>query len=145
VAAFTLGSVTLRLGGWRVLAASSATLAAALVLYGLAPTLWLAAPALTFVGLSYGYAFTSFAGIAQHAAPDEMRGRVLAVNSFVLGILYPVGALVQGAIADATSLRTVTIGSGMALASVLALLTVLDRRRRTPIAGGDLISVGLDR
>ena len=46
---------------------------------------------LTAIGLCYGYAFTSFASIAQQAAPDEMRGRVLAVNFMVLGILFPVG------------------------------------------------------
>ncbi|MFM2071271.1 MAG: hypothetical protein RLZZ623_1534 [Actinomycetota bacterium] len=122
IAAFTLGSVTLRLGGWKVLVTAACTLCGALILYGSAPTLVLAAAALVFVGLAYGYAFTSFAGIAQQSAPNEMRGRVLAVNSFVLGILYPVGTLVQGAIADLTSLRTVTIGSGVVLAIVLAAM-----------------------
>ena len=128
VAAFTLGSVTLRLGARRVLVAASGAMALALVLYGSAPVLWLAAPALTLVGMTYGYAFTSMSGIAQHAAPDEMRGRVLAVNSFVLGTLYPVGALLQGAIADATSVRAVTAGSGLALAGALALVLAGQRR-----------------
>jgi MFS family permease len=100
--------------------------------YGSAPTLVFAAAALVFVGLAYGYAFTSFAGIAQQSAPNEMRGRVLAVNSFVLGILYPVGTLVQGAIADVTSLRTVTIGSGVALAIVLAALLLPELCRSQP-------------
>ncbi len=130
VAAFTLGSVTLRLGARRVLVTASAAMATALALYGAAPVLWLAAPALTLVGMSYGYAFTSMSGIAQHAAPDEMRGRVLAVNTFVLGALYPIGALLQGAIADATSVRAVTAGSGIALAAALAL--VVTRQRRSP-------------
>ena len=129
-AAFTLGSITKRLGSWRVMVGASLCFAAALVLYGSAPTLWLAAPALTLIGVSYGYAFTSMAGIAQQNAPDAMRGRVLAVNSFVLGILYPVGTLVQGAIADVTSLRAVTVGSGVSLALALGVLHLLDRRRR---------------
>ena len=130
-AAFTLGAVTTRFGGWRVMVAASLLFAGALVIYGSAPALWLAAPALTLVGLSYGYAFTSFAGIAQQSAPDEMRGRVLAVNSFVLGILYPVGTIIQGAVADISSLRAVTIGSGAALAIALGVLGLVDRRRGT--------------
>jgi MFS family permease len=131
--AVTLGSVTNRFGSWRVLVGAAVAFSASLVLYGSAPVLWLAAPALTLVGLSYGFAFTSMAGIAQQNAPDAMRGRVLAVNSFVLGIMYPAGTLVQGAIADVTSLRTVTVGSGVVLAVTLGALHALDRRR-PPVA-----------
>ena len=93
----------------------------------------IAAIALALVGVSYGYSFTSFAGIAQQTAPDHMRGRVLAVNSFVLGLLFPVGTLVQGAIADLTSLRTITIGSGVVLAAVLGALWLADRRRHPAV------------
>lgn len=121
-AAFAFGSVTGRLGSRRVMTAASFALCAAVAIYGAAPSLAVAAVALSLVGATYGFAFTSFAGIAQHSAPDEMRGRVLAVNSFVLGILYPVGTLVQGAIADVTSLRAVTVGSGIALALAMTLL-----------------------
>ena len=128
-AAFTLGSITKRLGSWRVMVTAAMSFSVALILYGSAPTLWIAAPALTCVGVSYGFAFTSMAGIAQHNAPDEMRGRVLAVNSFVLGVLYPLGTVVQGAIADKTSLRTVTVGSGVSLAVALSVLHMIDRRR----------------
>ena len=116
--------VTARLGSWRVVVMSSFGLCAALVLYGSAPVFAVAGVGLALVGVTYGYAFTSFSGIAQQVAPDEMRGRVLAVNTFVLGTMYPVGALVQGAIADATSLRTVTAGSGVLLAVVLLALRV---------------------
>lgn len=121
-AAVALGGVTKRLGSWRVLTVSSFAFCAALVLYGSAPVFALAAAALVLIGLTYGFAFTSFAGIAQLVAPDEMRGRVLAVNSFVLGTMYPLGLLVQGVIADATSLRLVTAGSGVVLALLLVVL-----------------------
>lgn len=121
-AAVTLGSVTARLGSWRVLVVSSFAFCAALVVYGSAPVFTVAAFGLVLVGLTYGFAFTSFAGIAQQLAPDEMRGRVLAVNSFVLGTMYPLGLLVQGVIADATSLRIVTAGSGAVLAVLLVVL-----------------------
>ena len=122
VAAFTLGSLTHRLGARRVMLAASFAMCVGLALYGVAPTLWLAAPCLALLGLAYGFAFTSFAGVAQEHAPDEMRGRVLAVNSFVLGVLFPVGTLVQGALADATSLRAVTTGSGVLMAITLVIV-----------------------
>jgi MFS family permease len=121
-AAVMLGGITKRLGSWRVLVLSSFAFCAALVLYGSAPVFAVAALGLVLVGLTYGFAFTSFAGIAQQLAPDEMRGRVLAVNSFVLGTMYPLGLLVQGVVADATSLRLVTAGSGIVLAGVLLAL-----------------------
>ena len=53
-----------------------------------------------------------------------MRGRVLAVNSFVLGTMYPLGLLVQGVVADITSLRVVTAGSGVLLAVVLVVMRI---------------------
>ena len=109
--------------------AASLAFSAALVAYGASPQFWLAGVSLVLVGLTYGYAFTSFAGIAQQSAPDHMRGRVLAVNSFVLGILFPVGTLVQGAIADVTSLRAITAGSGVVLAVTLLALHFVDRSR----------------
>lgn len=120
-AAFTLGTVTQRFGLPKVMLLAVAALSPALVAYGVAPTLWLAAPALALVGVTYGYAFTAFSGVAQEAAPDEMRGRVLAVNSFVLGVLYPVGSLLQGQLADEVGLRWVTAGSGVLLLAVVAL------------------------
>jgi MFS family permease len=101
----------------------------ALVLYAIAPELWVAAIGLAVVGLLYGYCFTSFAGVAQQSAPDEMRGRVLAVNSFVLGLLYPVGTLIQGALADAAGLRWVTAASGVTLLTVATALTIPHLRR----------------
>jgi predicted MFS family arabinose efflux permease len=134
-AAFTLGGLTKRLGVWRLLTGAVLLLGPALVLYAISPHLWVAAVCLAFVGLLYGYSFTSFAGVAQQSAPDEMRGRVLAVNSFVLGLLYPVGTLVQGALADKLGLRVVTAWSGIVLLGVATLLALpyVRRRIREPV------------
>ena len=120
-AAFTLGSVTTRWGLPRVMLAAVTALCPALVLYGVAPSLWLSAIAIAILGLSYGYSFTSFMGVAQQSAPDEMRGRVLAVNAFVLGILFPAGALLQGELADRVGLRWITVASGVLLLAVLGV------------------------
>jgi MFS family permease len=127
-AAFTLGAVSKRFGVMTVMFGGVGLLCPALVGYGFAPRLWLAAPMLTVVGLCYGYAFTSFASIAQQAAPDDMRGRVLAVNFFILGVFFPVSTLIQGKIADAVGLRWTTAGSGVVLAAGLLVLTPWQRR-----------------
>ncbi len=130
IGAFTLGWLTHRFGLWMVMAGSIAALAAALVLYGSAPTLWIAAIAVAGCGFGYGVSFTTFAGLSQQAASDDMRGRALAVNTFILGALYPLGALVQGWLADRLGLKWVTVGSGVALAICLAWrLAVITRRR----------------
>ena len=127
-AAFTLGSVTKKFGVSAVMFGGVGLLCPALVAYGLAPQLWLAAIALTVIGLCYGYAFTSFASIAQQSAPDDMRGRVLAVNFLVLGVLFPVGTLIQGQIADAIGLRWTTAGSGLLLAGGMSAMAPWQRR-----------------
>lgn len=115
IAAFSLGAVTARFGSRRVMLTGITALGLALVAYAAAQPLWLAAIGIALVGMSYGTAFTSFGGVAQLAAPDAMRGRVLAVNAFILGAFYPVGALVQGVLADPLGLRWVTAGSGVLL------------------------------
>lgn len=120
IAAFGLGAVVARHSPPTVLAGAVAALCVSLVAYAAAPNLATMAAALLVVGVTYGLAFVSFSSIAQSCAPDEMRGRVLAVNSFVLGIGYPVGTLVQGVIADAVGLRWVTGGSAVVLAVVAA-------------------------
>ena len=130
-AAFTLGGLTKRVGVWRLMTGAVLLLGPVLVLYAASPQLWVAAICLAFIGLLYGYAFTSFAGVAQQSAPDEMRGRVLAVNTFVLGLMYPVGTLVQGAIADAVGLRWITGASGVALLVTALALSAPHLRRIT--------------
>ncbi len=127
-AAFTLGSITKRFGVSTVMFFAVTALCPALIAYAVAPTVWLSAVTLMLIGLCYGYAFTSFASTTQQSAPDAMRGRVLAVNFLVLGIMFPVGSLIQGQIADAIGLRWTTAGSGMLLAAGLAVLAPWQRR-----------------
>ncbi len=127
-AAFTLGSVTKRFGVSTVMFGAVGLLCPALLAYAFSPVLWLAAMMLMVVGLCYGYAFTSFASVAQQSAPDEMRGRVLAVNFLVLGLLFPLGTVIQGQIADAIGLRWTTAGSGLLLAAGLLALAPWQRR-----------------
>jgi MFS family permease len=97
----------------------------ALVLYALAPTLWLAVIAIFFVGLFYLGCLSSFTTIAQLRAPAELRGRVLSALMVLLGTLYPIGSILQGAVADETSLRVTTAGTAVLLAVALVAIRVL--------------------
>jgi predicted MFS family arabinose efflux permease len=122
--AFSLGSLVERYGARRVLMTLMALLPIALVAYASAPVLALSALALFFVGILYLGALSSFTTIAQLRVPSEIRGRVLAVFTVILGALYPLGSVVQGKIADHIGLRETTIGSAvlMALAMIVTRL-----------------------
>jgi MFS family permease len=134
VGAFTLGWTTHRFGLWRVMTGSIAVFGGALIFYGAAPALWAAAIGLVGCGFGYGTSFTSFAGLSQEAATEDMRGRALAVNTFILGALYPIGALFQGWLSDQIGLKWVTAGSGVLLLLALAWRLVVIRRSNVPAA-----------
>jgi MFS family permease len=115
-------------GRRRVLLASLVAVCVFLVAYGLAPDLWLGAAALVLVGAAYIGVLAGCNTIVQLYAPAELRGRMLGIYMMALGILYPVGALAQGAIADVTGIRAVTAGGAV----VLLLLVAGVLRRRVP-------------
>src|SRR5262249_29664954 len=87
-------------------------------------TLGLAAVGLFVLGLLYFAMLNSFTTVANLRAPREYRGRVLSVNSVVLGTLYPIGVIVQGALADHIGVRTVTIGGAVLALAVYAIVRV---------------------
>jgi predicted MFS family arabinose efflux permease len=119
VAGVAMGSVAHRFGLRRTMVASLVALAPAMVWYGVAPTLPFAAAGLLVVGALYLAAFSAFMAVTQERAPEVLRGRLLAMNNTLLGLVYPLAALVQGVLADAVGLRAVTAGAGIALAVVL--------------------------
>jgi hypothetical protein len=102
-----------------------ALLPPALVTYAWAPGLAASAVALLVVGALYLGALSSFFTISQLRAPPALRGRVLAVNNVILGSLYPLGSVVQGAVADTAGLRATTAGAGIVMAAVLVAVRVL--------------------
>jgi predicted MFS family arabinose efflux permease len=87
--------------------------------------LWLAVFAIFFVGLFYLGCLSSFTTIAQLRAPAELRGRVLSALMVLLGTLYPIGSILQGAVADETSLRVTTAGTAVLLGLALVAIRVL--------------------
>jgi MFS family permease len=111
--AFSLGSLVTRFTARRVLVTLMAALPFALFAYAAAPGLGISALTLFVVGLLYLGALSSFTTIAQLRVTSEIRGRVLSVFTVILGSLYPLGAIVQGKIADSVGLRWTTFGSAV--------------------------------
>jgi MFS family permease len=87
-------------GLFRLLAWTVATAGVALCLFSFSRSLWLALPALYFVGLGLMLTAASANTVLQSIVPDELRGRVasLYVMSFIG--MTPLGALTSGWVAE---------------------------------------------
>ena len=119
IGALALTPLAERLGRRRVLLADLALLPVLLVLYGLAPSLPIAAAALLAVGAAYIGVLAGLNTVVQLRAPEVLRGRILSLYMLALGVIYPIGAIVQGAVADHLGLRTVVVGTAVLLFAVL--------------------------
>jgi hypothetical protein len=77
--------------------------------------------ALAGVGAAYICVFSGLGTVVQLRAPARLRARVVSLYFLALGTLYPVGATVQGPIADRLGLGPVTVGAAVALLAFVAL------------------------
>lgn len=109
-----------RFGRRRVLAGDLIAVCGFLVFYSVAPTLWIGALALLLVGAAYIGVLAGCNTIVQLNAPADLRGRMLGIYMMALGVLYPIGALAQGWLADWAGLRAVTGGGAVLLLVVIA-------------------------
>jgi MFS family permease len=121
----SLGPLFARFGSRRVLVGVLGGLPIALVAYAAAPNLAVGVVTIFAVGFLYLGALSSFTTIAQLRAPAELRGRVLSLLMVLLGTLYPLGSVLQGAIADRVGLRVTTAGAALLMAAALLLVRVL--------------------
>ncbi|HWE63597.1 MAG TPA: MFS transporter [Chloroflexota bacterium] len=129
-AAFFLSGLAGRFGRGRVLLATMALLPPALILYALAPRIWLAVAAISLLGGLYLSLLSGLSTVVQLCTPASLRGRVLSLHAATLSTLFPIGSICQGTIADHLGLRTTTISAALLLAAVLAVT-----RRRGWYAG----------
>lgn len=118
--ALSLASLAGRYGRRRVLVANLLVLPFLVVAYGAAPTLTLAAVALVAVGAGYVGLLSGLGTVVQLRAPAALRGRILSLYMVALGTVYPLGAVLQGALGDRLGLRPVTAG-----AAVLFLVVIV--------------------
>ena len=121
----SLGPLFARFGSRRVLVGVLGGLPIALVAYAAAPNLAAGVVTIFAVGFLYLGALSSFTTIAQLRAPAELRGRVLSLLMVLLGTLYPLGSVLQGAIADRVGLRVTTAGAAVLMAAALLLVRML--------------------
>lgn len=122
--ALALAPLARRVGRRRLLVANLFVLPLTIVLYGVAPSLALAALAIAAVGMAYIGAFSGLNTVIQLRAPAAMRARLLSLYMVALGTVYPVAAVLQGAIGDKVGLRVVTVaGAGLLLVVVAILAT----------------------
>jgi MFS family permease len=125
VGALAIAPLAARFGRGRILIGSLAVLPPVLILYGFAPSLVFALPALFVVGLVYISVLSGLSTVVQLRAPAELRGRVLSLYLVALGVSYPIGSLVQGPVADSLGLAWTTAVAGCLLAIALVLIRVL--------------------
>ena len=121
----SLGPLFARFGSRRVLLGVLGGLPIALIAYAAAPTLAVGVVTIFAVGFLYLGTLSSFTTIAQLRAPNELRGRVLSLLMVLLGTLYPLGSVVQGAIADRVGLRVTTAAAALVMGAALVLVRIL--------------------
>jgi MFS family permease len=87
-------------GLFGLLAWTAATAGAALCVFSLSSSLWLALPALYFVGLGLMLTAASTNTLLQSIVPDELRGRVASLYIMSFIGMSPLGALAAGWVAE---------------------------------------------
>ncbi len=107
-------------GGAALLVGDLVAVCGFLLLYALAPDLWIGAVALLLVGASYIGVLAGCNTVVQLNAPPALRGRMLGLYMMALGILYPIGALIQGWLGGWVGLRVVTGGGAVLLLLLIA-------------------------
>ncbi|HEY4333824.1 MAG TPA: MFS transporter, partial [Ilumatobacteraceae bacterium] len=133
IAGASMGALTSRYGLRRTMVGAVCVLPPALILYGGSPNIIIAAFAIALTGGAYMACLSSFSSVTQQSAPAEIRGRAMSINNFILGFAYPVGLFIEGPLADRTSLRDITVGSGVALIAVLGVGRLFRPRHTEPI------------
>ena len=123
--ALALPSLAERFGRRAVLQISLFVLPLLLVVYGLAPTLWWSLVAFLAVGAGYIAVLSGLNTVVQVRAPAEVRGRILGIYMVGLGIVYPIGAVLQGWIGDHIGVRAVTVLGALILLGVMAVIAAV--------------------
>lgn len=102
-----------------------------LVVFALLEDIWVAYPVVLAVGFAYFVTVTSLSTALQAHIGDEVRGRVMALWIMGFGGTVPLGLLVAGSLATATSVRAVILGG-----AAIALLIGVYAWVRAPSADG---------
>jgi MFS family permease len=123
--ALLMAPLAARIGRGHVLGWSIALMPVVLIGYAVSPGLWWGVAALFLVGLVYLGVLSGLSTTVQLHAPPDYRGRVISFFQVALGVSYPVGALLQGPVANHIGVGWTTACSALALAVILVAVALL--------------------
>ncbi len=123
--ALSLASMARRYGRRRVLVVNLGVLPFLLGAYAAAPTLAVATVALVAVGAAYVGVLSGLGTVVQLRAPAALRARILSLYMVALGTVYPLGAVLQGALGDRIGLRSVTAGGAVVFLAVIVVVRLV--------------------
>jgi len=98
---------------------------AAIMVFGLSTTLWLSLPALFIMGAADMVSVNVRSTLIQLATPDDLRGRVTAVNSVFIGASNEVGEFRAGSMAAVVGAIPAVVIGGAGAIGITALWTRL--------------------
>jgi hypothetical protein len=131
VSAFVLARRPIhRRAGPRLLAAVAA-FGAATVVFGVAKSLWIAMLALACAGAADMVSVVIREGIVMLGTPNEMRGRVSAVEGIFIGASNELGEFESGMLASLIGAVPAVVAGGVATIAITALWTWRNRALRT--------------
>lgn len=124
VAGLSLEVIQRRIGHGRAVFGGMVGAAIGLTSFGLAPGVPLAIGALTIVGASFLTFAAASVTLTQALAPPRMRARMVSLFATFYWGMMPVGALLVGLVAEATTARTAIAlcGIGLAIAAAAAFI-----------------------
>ena len=120
----SLESIQRRIGHGRALFGGMIGAAVGLTAFGLVPGAPLAIATLLIVGASFLTFASATVTLTQALAPPRLRGRLVSLFATLYWGMMPIGALIVGLVAEATTARTAIAlsGIGIAIASGAAFL-----------------------
>ena len=99
--------------------------------------------ALALLGAAYVGVLTGLNTSVQLHAPVRERSRILSLYTLSLSVAYPIGALVQSAVARAQGVRAVTEAGALALGLVVAAVAATAPRAWGEIGSPPQAAAGL--
>jgi MFS family permease len=127
---------TMRRAG-TLLLRSVAAFGVATILFGLSRSLWLSLGLLTLLGAFDSISVVIRSTLIQQLTPDEMRGRVAAVNSIFIGTSNELGGFESGAVAAVIGpVGSVVVGGIGTLVVVAAVAKVWPKIRQAELGTG---------
>jgi MFS family permease len=124
-AALTLPVIAKRTSRLFVLRGSIFTLAGALIIYAVSPTLVVSAIVMIVLGAAYMGTVTGLNTSVQVHAPLAERSRILALYTLSMSLFYPLGAFVQADLARAVGVRVVTLVGALVLAIAVGVVVLV--------------------